>query len=58
MNAAWRLKGFRRERSRRIDDRLQQERFDAFIREFNAERPHEALDMKCPTELYVASLRP
>ena len=25
--------------------------------EFNAERPHEALDMKCPAELYVASSR-
>jgi Integrase core domain len=29
----------------------QQERFDAFVREFNGERPHEALDMKCPAEL-------
>jgi hypothetical protein len=36
----------------------QQERFDAFVREFNAERPHEALDMKCPAELYLASSRP
>src|SRR5450631_1143383 len=36
----------------------QQERFDAFVREFNAERPHEALDMKCPAEIYVASSRP
>ena len=36
----------------------QQERFDAFVREFNTERPHEALEMKCPTELYVASPRP
>src|SRR6195256_2882584 len=35
----------------------QQERFDAFVREFNAERPHEALDMKCPAELYRASTR-
>ena len=26
----------------------QQERFDAFVREFNAERPHEALEMKRP----------
>ena len=26
----------------------QQERFDSFVREFNAERPHEALGMKCP----------
>jgi len=36
----------------------QQERFDAFVREFNAERPHEALDMKCPAQLYLASPRP
>ena len=35
----------------------QQHRFDAFVREFNAERPHEALDMKCSAELYVVSLR-
>jgi len=27
------------------------------VREFNAERPHEALDMKCPAELYTASPR-
>ena len=37
---------------------MQQERFDAFVREFNAERPHEALDMKCPAQLYLASPRP
>ena len=36
----------------------QQARFDAFIREFNTERPHEALDMKCPAECYAASARP
>jgi transposase InsO family protein len=35
----------------------QQGRFDAFVQEFNTERPHEALDMKCPAELYVASPR-
>ena len=35
----------------------QQQRFDAFVREFNSERPHEALDMKCPAELYTASTR-
>jgi transposase len=34
-----------------------QERFDAFLREFNAERPHQALDMKFPAELYTASAR-
>src|SRR5919109_210883 len=26
----------------------QQARFDAFVREFNAERPHQAIGMKCP----------
>ncbi len=36
----------------------QQERFDAFIEEFNTERPHEALAMKCPAEIYTAALRP
>jgi transposase InsO family protein len=35
----------------------QQARFDAFLREFNVERPHEALDMKYPAELYSASAR-
>ena len=25
--------------------------------EFNAERPHEALDMRCPVELYTPSVR-
>src|SRR5664279_4284590 len=35
----------------------QQERFDAFVQEFNAERPHEALDMKCPAEFYTPSAR-
>ena len=36
----------------------QQARFDAFVREFNTERPHEALAMKTPTEVYSASPRP
>ena len=36
----------------------QQARFDAFLQEFNAERPHEALAMKCPVEVYSASPRP
>jgi transposase InsO family protein len=36
----------------------QQARFDTFVHEFNAERPHEALAMKCPAEVYVASTRP
>src|SRR5439155_6856150 len=36
----------------------QQARFDAFIDEFNNERPHEALAMKCPAELYTPSSKP
>ena len=36
----------------------QQARFDDFVEEFNIERPHEALAMKCPAELYTASARP
>ena len=36
----------------------QQARFDAFLEEFNQERPHEALGMKCPAETYSASCRP
>ncbi len=35
-----------------------QARFDEFIHEFNTERPHEALNMKFPQELYTPSLRP
>src|SRR5437899_11204696 len=35
----------------------QQARFDAFVKEFNGERPHEALAMKCPAELYSAPAR-
>jgi hypothetical protein len=36
----------------------QQARFDAFRQEFNTERPHEALAMRCPDEVYSASTRP
>jgi transposase InsO family protein len=36
----------------------QQARFDAFVAEFNTERPHEALAMKCPAQLYTPSPRP
>jgi transposase InsO family protein len=36
----------------------QQAMFDAFVEEFNGERPHEALHMKCPAELYTPSSRP
>lgn len=35
----------------------QQERFDNFVAEFNFERPHQALDMKCPTDVYKKSSR-
>ena len=35
----------------------QQARFDAFLHEFNTERPHEAIAMRCPGELYSASTR-
>ena len=35
----------------------QQAKFDAFISEFNSERPHEALAMKCPADLYTPSPR-
>jgi transposase InsO family protein len=36
----------------------QQTKFDDFRCEFNRERPHEALAMKCPAEFYAASPRP
>jgi transposase InsO family protein len=36
----------------------QQGKFDAFITEYNTERPHEALAMKVPNDLYVPSSRP
>ena len=36
----------------------QQARFDKFIEVFNNERPHEALGMKCPADVYQASPRP
>lgn len=36
----------------------QQEKFDIFINEFNTQRPHQALDMKYPNELYRYSPRP
>ena len=35
----------------------QQERFDSFIEEYNNERPHEALNMHYPGELYTPSPR-
>jgi putative transposase len=36
----------------------QQGKFDAFQVEYNKERPHEALEMKCPGEVYSPSPRP
>lgn len=36
----------------------QQEKFDKFIKEFNTERPHQALDMQYPCERYNSSPRP
>lgn len=36
----------------------QQQRFDAFQDEFNTDRPHEALGMKYPAEVYTPSPRP
>jgi hypothetical protein len=35
----------------------QQERFDDFVEEFNTERPHEALAMKRPADVYTSSAR-
>lgn len=35
----------------------QQERFDEFVEEFNTERPHEALGMKRPAQVYKPSPR-
>jgi len=35
----------------------QQARFDAFLTEFNEERPHEALAMSCPADRYSPSAR-
>jgi putative transposase len=40
------------------NSRAQQRRFDAFRLEFNDERPHEALDMNMPAQLYEPSPRP
>lgn len=36
----------------------QQAKFDKFVREFNDERPHEALDMKVPADFYIPATRP
>jgi len=39
------------------NQRAQQRRFDQFRREYNEQRPHEALDMHTPDSCYVASPR-
>src|SRR5262249_31046124 len=36
----------------------QQARFDTFLEQFNRERPHQALAMEVPAELYTPSPRP
>lgn len=36
----------------------QQAKFEDFIHEYSFERPHQALGMKCPSELYRLSDRP
>jgi transposase InsO family protein len=36
----------------------QQGKFDTFVQEFNNERPHEALAMRMPSEVYAASRKP
>ncbi len=36
----------------------QQAKFDEFMREFNDDRPHQALAMKTPAEIYTPSPRP
>jgi putative transposase len=47
------------ERSARAKNFLQQQaKFDQFIECYNQERPHQALNMKYPAELYRASPRP
>jgi putative transposase len=35
----------------------QQARFDAFVDQYNRERPHQGLDMKMPADVYVRSSR-
>lgn len=40
-----------------VNRRAQQQRFDRWRKEFNEERPHEALGMRTPSEVYQASAR-
>jgi putative transposase len=37
--------------------RGQQRKFDSFRQDFNTDRPHEALDMACPAEVYRRSVQ-
>jgi transposase InsO family protein len=39
------------------DQRSQQRRFDGFRREYNEERPHEALEQRTPSDVYAPSNR-
>lgn len=45
-------------RPAQLNSLQQQGVFDVFLDEFNDERPHEAIDMRFPAEVYVASPRP
>jgi len=38
--------------------KVQQGRFDRFVREYNEERPHESLGQETPASVYRASFRP
>lgn len=40
------------------DGSAQQKRFEAFRRDYNEQRPHEALGQRTPSELYQPALRP
>jgi hypothetical protein len=40
-----------------LGQEVSQEALDLWRHEFNYERPHEALGMRCPAELYQASSR-
>jgi Integrase core domain len=40
-----------------VNSLQQQAKFDDFVEEFNRERPHEAVGMKCPADVYTPSVR-
>jgi hypothetical protein len=46
----------KKEATRPVGD--QQAKLDAFVEEYNNERPHEAIGMKFPAEVYTPSIRP